>query len=299
MADRAVLWLVFFCYGSDDVIAAIRKLKVLGSGFTLIPIGSRYLVQSVPGELTMDHASVLQQAEVWYKCDIVNIMTTMTTTVTVRCLQFWMLCSSWSICIGFYGIKPCTLRPTLCNSSREILAWCFSRFSIRIYLCCMLANILTLFRILWHISSIFYFYLPFFCSTLSLQLLQRMYLVSRALLCWVHVQHCTLTVRLSVLCLHCTRNYQTVENSNLVETWPCTRVTGEQIWGRKVNSQGHWEQKNVKIGVLHISSASWKVGQFTSNQDQNDPPSAHSTIIGYITSTETCKFCSICLSGTS
>lgn len=48
---------------SDDIIAAIRKLKVLGSGFTLIPIGSRYLVQSVPGELTMDHATVLQQAE--------------------------------------------------------------------------------------------------------------------------------------------------------------------------------------------------------------------------------------------
>ena len=54
-----------FCVdGSDDVIAAIRKLKVLGSGFALIPIGSRYLVQSVPGELTMDHATVLQQAEV-------------------------------------------------------------------------------------------------------------------------------------------------------------------------------------------------------------------------------------------
>jgi len=53
--------------GSDDVIAAIRKLKVLGSGFALIPIGSRYLVQSVPGELTMDHATVLQQAEVWIK----------------------------------------------------------------------------------------------------------------------------------------------------------------------------------------------------------------------------------------
>ena len=55
---------MFYCRGSDDVIAAIRKLKVLGSGFMLIPIGSRYLVQSVPGELTMDHAAILQQAEV-------------------------------------------------------------------------------------------------------------------------------------------------------------------------------------------------------------------------------------------
>jgi len=58
---------LFDCRDSDDVVAAIRKLKVLGSGFTLIPIGSRYLVQSVPGELTMDHASVLQQAEVSMK----------------------------------------------------------------------------------------------------------------------------------------------------------------------------------------------------------------------------------------
>jgi len=58
------VWCDVTCRGSDDVIAAIRKLKVLGSGFTLIPIGSRYLVQSVPGELTMDHAAILQQAEV-------------------------------------------------------------------------------------------------------------------------------------------------------------------------------------------------------------------------------------------
>ena len=48
----------------NDLLTAIKKLKVLGSGFALIPVGQSYLVQSVPGELTMDHTTVLQQAQV-------------------------------------------------------------------------------------------------------------------------------------------------------------------------------------------------------------------------------------------
>ncbi|KAM8947825.1 vacuolar-sorting protein SNF8 [Pelodytes ibericus] len=47
----------------DDVIRAIKKLKVLGSGFGIIPVGGSYLVQSVPAELNMDHTVVLQLAE--------------------------------------------------------------------------------------------------------------------------------------------------------------------------------------------------------------------------------------------
>jgi len=48
----------------DDILRAIDKLKVLGSGFELIALGGgRYLVQSVPGELNMDHTKVLQLAE--------------------------------------------------------------------------------------------------------------------------------------------------------------------------------------------------------------------------------------------
>ena len=45
------------------MLRAIKKLKVLGNGFTVIPLGARYLVQSVPGELSMDQTAVLQQAE--------------------------------------------------------------------------------------------------------------------------------------------------------------------------------------------------------------------------------------------
>ncbi len=49
---------------ADDMLRAIKKLKVLGNGFALIPLQSgRYLVQSVPGEFSMDQTAILQKAE--------------------------------------------------------------------------------------------------------------------------------------------------------------------------------------------------------------------------------------------
>lgn len=37
---------------SDDVIRAVKKLKVLGHGFELIALGGgRFLVQSIPGRI--------------------------------------------------------------------------------------------------------------------------------------------------------------------------------------------------------------------------------------------------------
>ncbi|MGH0184080.1 UNVERIFIED_CONTAM: hypothetical protein FKN15_013916 [Acipenser sinensis] len=47
----------------DDLIRAIKKLKAMGNGFGMIPVGGTYLVQSVPAELNMDHTVVLQLAE--------------------------------------------------------------------------------------------------------------------------------------------------------------------------------------------------------------------------------------------
>jgi len=60
----------------DDVLRAIKKLKVLGNGFTIIPLGSRYLIQSVPGELSMDQTAVLQLAEANGGCVSLNSLTT-------------------------------------------------------------------------------------------------------------------------------------------------------------------------------------------------------------------------------
>lgn len=48
----------------DDVMRAIKKLKCLGNGFVLHRLNDgRYLVQSVPAELNMDHTSVLNIAQ--------------------------------------------------------------------------------------------------------------------------------------------------------------------------------------------------------------------------------------------
>ena len=48
---------------NDDIIRAIGKLKKLGSGFAVIPINNSHFIQSVPGELNMDHTTLLALAE--------------------------------------------------------------------------------------------------------------------------------------------------------------------------------------------------------------------------------------------
>lgn len=47
----------------DDLLRAIKKLRILGNGFTVLNMGNFQLVQAVPGELTMDHTNVLQLAQ--------------------------------------------------------------------------------------------------------------------------------------------------------------------------------------------------------------------------------------------
>nr|CAG4635599.1 EOG090X09XM [Artemia franciscana] len=51
---------------NDDILRAIKKMNVLRSGFSVIPLDGqrgRYLVRSIPGELSLDHTVVLQQAK--------------------------------------------------------------------------------------------------------------------------------------------------------------------------------------------------------------------------------------------
>ncbi|XP_050525118.1 vacuolar-sorting protein SNF8 isoform X1 [Daktulosphaira vitifoliae] len=44
----------------DDLLCATKKLKIFGNGFSVIPISQgQYMVQSVPGELSMDQTTVL------------------------------------------------------------------------------------------------------------------------------------------------------------------------------------------------------------------------------------------------
>jgi len=47
---------------NDDLLNAAKKLKIFGNGFTIINVGKdQYFIQSVPGELSMDHTALLQQ----------------------------------------------------------------------------------------------------------------------------------------------------------------------------------------------------------------------------------------------
>ncbi|XP_045504583.1 vacuolar-sorting protein SNF8 [Colias croceus] len=48
---------------NEDLLAAVKKLKIFGNGFTVISIGKgKWLVQSIPGELNLDQTLVLQKA---------------------------------------------------------------------------------------------------------------------------------------------------------------------------------------------------------------------------------------------
>nr|CAG4641878.1 EOG090X09XM [Eurycercus lamellatus] len=76
---------------NDDILRAINKLKVLGSGFTTVPLRgskdmSELLIRSVPGELSADHTSVLKAAEN-QSFTTVKILTSTLNWDEVRCTQ--------------------------------------------------------------------------------------------------------------------------------------------------------------------------------------------------------------------
>jgi ESCRT-II complex subunit VPS22 len=47
----------------DDIIQAVKKLKVLGGGFDLVKIGQQQYIRSVPGELNTDKNKILEVAQ--------------------------------------------------------------------------------------------------------------------------------------------------------------------------------------------------------------------------------------------
>eukprot|EP00730_Choanoeca_flexa_P000719 TRINITY_DN10311_c0_g1_i5.p1 TRINITY_DN10311_c0_g1~~TRINITY_DN10311_c0_g1_i5.p1 ORF type:complete len:243 (+),score=51.74 TRINITY_DN10311_c0_g1_i5:120-848(+) len=48
---------------TDDILRAVKKLNTLGSGYKVIKLGGRELIQSVPRELSQDHSHVLEAAQ--------------------------------------------------------------------------------------------------------------------------------------------------------------------------------------------------------------------------------------------
>jgi ESCRT-II complex subunit VPS22 len=49
---------------SDDILRAVKSLEPLGSGFTVLKIGSKQMIRSVPKELNTDQSTVLEAIQV-------------------------------------------------------------------------------------------------------------------------------------------------------------------------------------------------------------------------------------------
>ena len=49
---------------SDDILRAVKSLEPLGSGFTVMNLGSRQMIRSVPKELNTDQSTVLEAIQI-------------------------------------------------------------------------------------------------------------------------------------------------------------------------------------------------------------------------------------------
>ena len=56
--------LIRYRHRSDDILRAVRSLKPLGSGFSIIVIGQQPMIRSIPKELNTDQSTVLEAIQV-------------------------------------------------------------------------------------------------------------------------------------------------------------------------------------------------------------------------------------------
>ena len=49
---------------SDDILRAVKSLKPLGSGFSIVTVGTKQMIRSIPKELNTDQATVLEAIQV-------------------------------------------------------------------------------------------------------------------------------------------------------------------------------------------------------------------------------------------
>ena len=49
---------------SDDILRAVKSLKPLGSGFSIVEVGSKQMIRSIPKELNTDQSTVLEAIQV-------------------------------------------------------------------------------------------------------------------------------------------------------------------------------------------------------------------------------------------
>lgn len=49
---------------SDDILRAVKSLKPLGSGFSIVDIGKQSMIRSIPKELNTDQSTVLETLQI-------------------------------------------------------------------------------------------------------------------------------------------------------------------------------------------------------------------------------------------
>jgi ESCRT-II complex subunit VPS22 len=51
-------------WNSDDILRAVKSLEPLGSGFSIINVGQKQFIRSIPKELNLDQATVLEVVQI-------------------------------------------------------------------------------------------------------------------------------------------------------------------------------------------------------------------------------------------
>jgi ESCRT-II complex subunit VPS22 len=59
----------------DDIVRAVGTLKPLGSSYSLIKVGSKTFIRSVPKELNLDQSAVLEAAQLLGYVSVSMLMT--------------------------------------------------------------------------------------------------------------------------------------------------------------------------------------------------------------------------------
>ena len=81
-------------YTSHDIVTAVRKLSILGSGFRIVMVGTSCMIVSVPMELDNDHMEIMQIAQQQQQ---EQIATNITSTAGVVTIQDVMKITEWDL----------------------------------------------------------------------------------------------------------------------------------------------------------------------------------------------------------
>jgi len=75
---------------SDDILRAVNTLKPLGSSYSILTVGHKMYIRSIPKELNTDQSAVLEAAQLLGYISVWSILSAMNGSIGVQ-----GLCSRW------------------------------------------------------------------------------------------------------------------------------------------------------------------------------------------------------------